>query len=225
MKYKYNVFNKNEYESHRLVFDLVKPGSKVLDVGCATGYMANELVQKKHCQVWGVDSDVVALRKAKKYCQTILCNLEEVRSLNLSNKSFETILLLDVLEHLKNPEMILALVRKYLRNNGQLIISVPNVAHLSVRWMLLWGNFDYENRGILDKTHVHFYTQKSLIHLLAKQGFVIEKIIPTNGIGKAPFIYKITDRLPKMWQYQITKMFPTLFAYQFIVVVRLPRGR
>ena len=217
MKYHYDEFNKNEYESHRLALGCIDPGSKILDVGCATGYFARQLT-KKNCETWGVDNDKLALKKASKYCKkVILSNVDEVSSLTVPKKYFDYIVILDVIEHLRQPKNILSLAKHYLKDGGKIIISVPNIAHASIRWMLLKGEFRYTTTGILDETHVHFYTQKSIIDLLKKMGYKIIKIIPTNGMCKVPLLYIITDRLPTSWQYRLVELIPDLFSYQFIV--------
>lgn len=220
-KLKYNVFNTNEFESHMLAFDIIKNNSKVLDIGCATGYMSRKLHLEKKCEMWGVDNNPDALKLAKKYCKkVILQDLNEMNELDIPQKHFDHILILDVIEHLVSPEKILKLMRKYLKKTGSVIISVPNVAHASIRLMLLRGEFNYSNLGIMDKTHVHFYTRETLKKLLINMGYKIIKIIPTNGMCKVPFLYLITDRLPQSWQYKLVKRFPTLFAFQFMVEAR-----
>lgn len=217
MKYHYDEFNRNEFESHMLAYNLIDSNTKVLDIGCATGYMARELSHKK-CEIVGVDYDKKALQKAGKYCKkTVLCNLEEVTSLPLTKNSFDYVIMLDVLEHLSHPENVFKTIKQYLKKDGFVIISVPNIAHASIRWGLLKGEFNYTYTGILDQTHVHFYTKESLEKKLKESGLTILKLVPTNGMCKVPFLYKITDRLPVSWQYRIAKLDPSLFGFQFIV--------
>ena len=221
MKYRYDELNNNEFESHRLAMDSIKPNSKVLDIGCATGYLAREL-SKIGCETWGVDCDELAAKKAENYCKEItICNLDEIDTLPFPENFFDFIVALDVVEHLIHPDKLLSVVKPYLKAGGQIVISVPNIAHASMRWSLLNGHFEYTSTGILDKTHVHFYTMKSFENLIKRAGYKILTISPTNGMCKVPFLYKITDRLPAIWQYKIVKMLPTLFSYQFIAVAKL----
>jgi O-antigen biosynthesis protein len=221
MKYRYATFNNNEFESHKLVYNMIEPNSKVLDIGCATGYFAKELL-KKNCETCGVDIDENALKIAIRYCKKVeVSNLDEVHSFPFPKKSFDCVLLLDVIEHLAHPENILAIAKLYLKDNGSVIVSVPNIAHASIRWMLSMGEFQYADTGILDSTHLHFYTKKSLGEVLKVAGYKILKFVPTNGMCKVPFLYKITDRLPTSWQYKITCLAPTLFSFQFIAQVKV----
>ena len=213
MKYKYDEFNRNEFESHRLVINFVEAGSKVLDLGCATGYMAKEL-SKQNCETWGVDSDAVALKKATKYYKKVIFrNLDETKSLSVPKKYFDYVMVLDVIEHLLHPEIILSTLKTYLNHDGKLIISIPNIAHASIRWMLARGEFRYSSTGILDNTHVHFYTRDGITKLLKRLGFRVLKVVPTNGMCKVPFLYKITDRLPVSWQYCWSKKYPRCLLF------------
>ncbi len=220
MKYHYDELNRNPFESHMLAIDSIKSNTSILDIGCATGYFAKELA-KKGCETYGVDKDRIALKKASKYCKEVIqCDLDNIKICHAPKKHFDYVLMLDVLEHLQNPKLAISQVGKFLKKDGRLVVSVPNIAHASIRWGLLKGDFDYTNTGILDSTHVHFYTLKSISRLLEKEGFRILKIKPTNGMCKVPFLYKITDRLPATWQYKLVQKFPNLFAYQFIIISR-----
>lgn len=221
MKYRYDIFSPNEFETHMLAFKLIESNKKILDIGCATGYMAKSLLAKK-CETYGVDYDQNALKKAEKYCKkTFRADLNEVKTLPFPKKTFDYVLLMDVIEHLTNSDNILSLLKQYLKKDGKLIISVPNIAHASIRWSLMTGKFDYTSTGILDQTHVHFYTQKSFEQKLKDAGFEIEKLVPTNGMCKVPLLYKITDRLPVVWQYKIACMNPALFGFQFVALARV----
>lgn len=217
MKLIYSTFNPIPYETHMLVYENITSDSTVLDIGCATGYFAREL-KKKNCRVWGMDSDRVALIQAKKYCKdTFLLDLETCSGVTLPfRRKFDYILLLDVIEHLHNPENILALVNKHLKKDGRIIISTPNIAFISIRLALLFGRFRYRNLGIMDEKHIHFYTKSSLIDLLQKSGLYIERIDAASGFSQITKIGKYLNIIPKYWQYRITKMWDTLLGYQFI---------
>ncbi len=215
MKSKYSTFNSVPYETHRLVYEGIAPDSTVLDIGCATGYFAREL-NKKTCRIWGMDSDRIALTQAKKYCRkTFFCDLEKIKSIPFGMK-FDYILLLDVIEHLHSPENILTLSQKYLKKDGRIIISTPNIAFISIRLALLFGRFRYRNLGIMDEKHIHFYTKSSLIGLLQKSGLRIEKLDAASGFSQITRIGKYLNMIPKYWQYRITKIWDTLLGYQFI---------
>ncbi len=224
MKYKYNQLNRNEYEVHQLVLGLINDGSRVLDIGCATGCLDKELVKKK-CEVWGIDRNSEAVKKASRYChETFSLNVDKGSSLPVPEKYFDYVIILDVIEHLLHPENILSAIKPHIKGGGKIILSTPNVAHASIRLMLLKGEFQYTSLGIMDNTHVHLYTRTTFGNLLKKEDFRISKMIPTNGMCKVPFLYKITDRLPRSWQYRIAQTIPTLFSYQFVAEARLDQA-
>jgi 2-polyprenyl-3-methyl-5-hydroxy-6-metoxy-1,4-benzoquinol methylase len=152
-----------------------------------------------------------------------VADLDKKISLPFPKKYFDYVVALDVIEHLTQPEYVLSAIKAHLKPDGKIIVSTPNIAHAMVRWMLVRGEFEYSDTGILDKTHVHFYHRRSLAGLLRKEGYRVEKIIPTNGMCKVPFLYKITDRLPLAWQYGLVKLVPDLFAFQFIAVARVAK--
>ena len=134
-------------------------------------------------------------------------------------QQFDRILLLDVLEHMLHPEELLDEVRPLLRQGGQVIVSVPNVANISVRLLLLLGNFDYTERGILDRTHLHLYTRKTARMLLEGQGFeILEErltLIPVELAFRLPhtnWLMLLCNRLLGM----LTAVLPGLFGYQIM---------
>lgn len=218
---KYTRFNNTPYEAHRLIYDKVESESNVLDVGCATGYFAKKLKEKK-CKVWGVEIDSLAARKARKYCNKVFVgDVEKEQSLPFSKHFFDYILFMDLLEHLKNPSNTLQLVKPYLKKEGKIIISVPNIAFLSIRLALLRGKFSYQKLGIMDETHLRFFTKKTLFDMLEKNGFYREEVDASSGFSQITLIGKYLNHIPKVWQYRLTKMWDTLLAYQFIVVCKI----
>ena len=221
MKNKYDQFNSNEYEVHQLALGLIADHSRVLDIGCATGCFAKELSKKK-CEVWGLDDNGEAVKNARKYCKkALVVNVDIHGSFKLPKKYFDYVIMLDVIEHLVHPENVLSMLQPHLKDGGKVILSTPNIAHASIRLMLLKGEFQYTSLGIMDNTHVHFYTRSSFGDLLKKAGLRVLKMIPTNGMCKVPLLYKITDRLPPSWQYRTACLIPTLFSYQFIAETEL----
>lgn len=223
MRNKYTQFNKTPYESHMLVYDLIKNGSKVLDVGCAEGYFAKEL-QKKNCSVWGIEIDSYAAKKAKKFCKEVFVrDIDKINTLPLKKGFFDYILLLDIIEHLKDQLSLLKFIQLYLKKGGSIIISTPNIAFISIRLGLLTGHFDYQKMGIMDKTHLHFYTKTSLQEIIKNSGLVVDKIDVASGFSQITLCGKYLNHIPKYWQYNITKLWDTLLAYQFIALCSIKR--
>ena len=139
----------------------------VLDIGCGKGFLA-ALLKRDGNRVVGVDSIPEAPEHAvlEQYVRADLDADQERIVRGLQARRFDRVLLLDVLEHLVHPEGLLAAARAALKDNGCLVVSLPNVANITVRLMLLLGRFDYADRGIMDRTHLRFFTRKTARQLL-----------------------------------------------------------
>ncbi len=199
-----------------LAFQWITSASSVLDLGCATGYFAREL-RKKDCLVVGIEREVQAARQARKYCEKVyVADLESHKNLSLPHRHFDYVLLMDVLEHLRTREGLLVQIRRLIKPSGTLIISTPNIAHISIRVKLLLGNFTYEDYGILDKTHVYFFTEKTLEKELLQCGWTPERKDVSSDFGQLPVFGRFLRHIPKIWQHIITMMFPNFLGVQFV---------
>jgi 2-polyprenyl-3-methyl-5-hydroxy-6-metoxy-1,4-benzoquinol methylase len=205
------------FSSHHRVIQAVRPGTRVLDVGCAGGYIAGALA-KKGCTVVGVDSRPDP--DAEAACDRFYVANLDGSEWEPEEREFDYVLFGDVLEHLTDTSM-LARSRAWLAPRGRVIVSTPNVALWYMRLGLLGGQFEYTPRGILDETHVRLYTRASLRKLLAQAGFrVLEEdwtVIPLEQLfERAPSesaLMRWTDQIG----YQLARLWPELFAYQFVV--------
>jgi methionine biosynthesis protein MetW len=163
--------NLHRYGAHELILRQVPPGSSVLDVGCATGYLGEALVERG-CRVWGIERDEdAAAVAASSYEEVHVVDLDLCDSLPVPEQFFDVVLCADVLEHLREPERGLRLVRPHLAPGGSIVVSLPNVAHLSVRLPLLLGRFEYGPSGILDRTHARLFTFRTARELVTSCGF------------------------------------------------------
>jgi glycosyltransferase involved in cell wall biosynthesis len=208
-----NYQSKLAFESSQsFAFNAIPPNSRVLDLGCATSYMAHMLKDNKECYVVGVDKfqfDEAGLDGF--YRRDLNDGLAD-----LPIESFDYVLMLDVIEHVISPEDFLDELRSRL-TRGELIISTGNVAFLVTRLMLMVGQFNYGRRGILDLTHARLFTFSSLSRLLEQSGFVVleKKAMP------APFPLAIgngfSGRLLLKLNSLLNKISSSLFGYQVIV--------
>lgn len=206
------------YDSpHTAALYLVQPGTNVLDLGCAGGYMSSLLERERRCEATGIDK--VPLRPDMKLSRFIEHDLNNgIPDVNIFE--YDYVLLLDVIEHLNVPEVFFDRLRDAMKHctKTQLIISTPNIGFFIMRLMLLLGQFNYGKRGILDMTHTRLFTFSSLRHLLEQRGFQITK---SRGI---PSPYPVA--LGKNWVSRFLlglngiclRLFPTLFSYQILVV-------
>ena len=189
----------------------ILPNTKCLDVGCWTGNLGKFLIENKNCVVDGIDfkSEVLEVAQSNGYNKTFLMNLNsEFLDLKIIKKKYQVIILADVLEHLTNPRGVLSYLKQFLSPGGQIIISLPNVAFILNRIFLLSGKWNYKEFGTLDKTHLRFFTIKSGVEMIKSAGFDIVKIEPYNQFGVLRYIKPLT------------RIFPSLFAYQFLIVAR-----
>jgi glycosyltransferase involved in cell wall biosynthesis len=209
---------KIDYDSpHRAAFNLVHAGAKVLDLGCAGGYMSALLERERGCETTAVDK--FPLAPDVKLTRFIEHDLNEgIPEVNISE--YDYLLLLDVIEHLNIPEVFFDRLRYAMKHctKTKLIISTPNVAFIVIRLMLLLGQFNYGRRGILDMTHTRLFTFSSLRKLLEQRGF---QISCSRGIP-APYPVALGDNLVSHLLLALndllSRVFPTLFSYQMIVV-------
>jgi len=213
--------NPDKYGSHERILAMLQDlpaGSSVLDVGSAGGYFGERLAGRGYYVV-GVEQDEAAASVAASfYDEFIVADVES--GLRLSRK-FDVIVLADILEHLRQPLNVLFHLRDLLSSTGRFVISVPNVANIYVRLNLLLGRFDYAERGILDETHLRFFTLNSACALVRKAALRVKQIVVTPI--PLPLLFPGT-REGASWHFlhranwAITQTWKRLFAYQMIIV-------
>ena len=195
----------------KYVFDECPGDSTCLDVGCWDGTLGKLLITHKTCVVDGIDINKKALRIAalRKYRKTYQVDLNNIKISKYLTSKYDCIICADVLEHLINPANILIQLRKFLKANGIIIVSVPNIAFIQQRVNLLLGKFDYNPQGgLMDATHLRFFTKKTIINLSMSAGYDIKKIYGYNQVRP---IYSFLKPLGKL--------LPEVFALQFLVVL------
>ena len=161
--------------SLKKMINFIGGNKKVLDVGCATGYLAR-LLREKGCSVIGIEINQKAAEIARSFCEEVIAvDLERVSLAEiLSDRLFDVVVFGDILEHLRDPWRILQETHQVLAPSGYVVASIPNIAHGNIRLSLLQGNFDYQEVGILDNTHLRFFTRKTLEELFFDTGYSIE---------------------------------------------------
>ena len=202
------------------VLDSVHADSKVLDVGCGGGGISQLLLSEKKCEVWGVEpnknaSKVAESRRLKVFNGT----LEEFVSDKANCHKFQYVLLTDVLEHLYDPLDALEKMSTTLIPSGKLILTVPNVAHWKIRLSLLFGRFDYTKSGLMDYTHIRWFTKKSLKQVLKEAGYNVESIKYTLGSWLFPYSL-LPQRLRPLVFGPLVYLWPSFFGCQICVVAQ-----
>lgn len=221
-------------ESRRSSYEYFKrwigTNKTVLDVGCGEGFFSSDVVESGN-RVVGVDMIPVS-RNANVMLDFVQADLDdgfsEAVTRRLAAHRFDRILLQDILEHVRRPENVLRQCEALLNDAGQVLISVPNVANVTVRLSLLFGRFEYQERGILDRTHVRFFTRSSARRFIEAAGYDIlhEKasVMPVElAFGLSPT--NPAMKLANSALAVLTRLFPAFFGYQLLYAARPKLGR
>ena len=154
-----------------------------LDIGCGTGNFGQLLKSKFDINVWGIEPDPKSAAIAQGKLDKIINSVFDKDSLKSIDQKFDVIFFNDVLEHLATPEEALLLAGTLLNKGGHIVASIPNMRWYPVVLSLLrYKDFKYLNAGVMDKTHLRFFTQKSMIRLFTDSGYKISRI---EGINKS----------------------------------------
>jgi len=213
-------FKADDYSSHSAIlrFAFSRPaGGRVLDLACDKGYLGERL--KERFEVYGVERNPSTAALARPHYR-------EVAVLDLARGPvpesfgiFDLIILGGILEHLPDPEAVLRSSLTRLQPSGRMIITTSNIAHWSVRLNLLFGRFEPADRGIMDRTHLHFWTFRGFRSLLEGCGLSVERlygtaiplplVMPSTARGRPlHFLYRFYSLLVRVW--------PTLFGFEII---------
>lgn len=196
---------------NQFIYDAIPPATHCLDVGCSSGNLGSALRDSKGCSVDGIElnSQAAAVARSRGYDNVFVLDLNrDLASLPNESEKYDVITCADVLEHLIAPEQVLERLSGLLKPGGIFVISLPNVAFLLNRLHLLLGNWDYKQYGILDRTHLRFYTIKTGCRMVESAGLKIAMLKPYNQFGA---LRRISP---------LDKWFPSLLAYQFLVIAK-----
>jgi SAM-dependent methyltransferase len=210
------------YSSHALALREVRSerAKTVLDIGCGPGFIASHC-RREGMAVTGIDAYPPLPDMMDEFHLVDL----EIGEFPVDPFSYDCVLMLDVIEHIADPETLLIALRNRAEPRSVqkraplLVISTPNVAFIAVRLNLLLGRFSYAERGILDITHKRLFTRSSLLGTLADCGYAVVKVIPVG----APFQTVVGGSLGKLLGAMadgLARVWPTMFAFQFIVTCR-----
>ena len=211
----------DERTSLSVVASLVPEQAAVLDLGCGSGALGQYLLETKGCSVDGVTlSEAEATHARPHYRRVVVDNLEscDLRA-TFAGQRYDAIICADVLEHLSRPEQVLAACRELLTPEGQLLISVPNVGYCGLILDLLHGEFRYREEGLLDRTHLRFFTRRSLTRFLHSEHWSIETLDTIQREwSESEFQVTLDSIPPAVARYLLAQ--PDALTYQFIGVVR-----
>ena len=203
---KWDVFDRN-----RIFVEAASQYKTVLETGCSTGFLSR-LIAANGSRVVGIELDKEAAQIATQHCQRVLsCNLNFPEWVEEVGERFDLITFGDVLEHLTDPLAVLRQTQEILNPGGRVLICLPNIAHWTIRAKLLGGNFRYQSTGILDFTHLRFFTVETAKEFIADAGYRIIWFRPIIGD-------RFTERFRPVWQ-SLANFVPGLFSYQIMFLV------
>lgn len=193
----------------------IKEKSIVLDVGCGEGKLG-KLLKEKECQIYGIEIDKVAICYAKEkghYVDIYNFNVENAdhgidgfERFDKAGICFDYIVISDVLEHTVNPTKVIEVVAKYLRYDGEVLVSIPNINNADIALNLLRGRFNYMESGILDNTHTKYFTKSSFVEWIADANSIFNEFqYDCQYLGG---IYGLTDYMQK-----VKEEMPLVFAF------------
>jgi 2-polyprenyl-3-methyl-5-hydroxy-6-metoxy-1,4-benzoquinol methylase len=210
----YVPFREAPYRGHSLLIDAVlrntPPGGRIFEGGVSSGYLARALVAEGRI-VDGAELDAAMAEKAAAVCDRIWVGDLDRLDLDALAPAYDAFLFGDTLEHLVDPGALLRKLLPRLAPDGALVVSIPNIGNWTTRFGLLLGRFDYADRGILDRTHLRFFTLRTAKALLEDAGY---RVVSTTAAVPAPGV--TSPRLSELI-HRIGNLRPQLFAYTFVM--------
>jgi 2-polyprenyl-3-methyl-5-hydroxy-6-metoxy-1,4-benzoquinol methylase len=224
---RYDGHTDDPYEVAGMLRELMPQHASVLDIGCGTGSVTIIANRDKNNLVLAIEPDKSRVEVAASRGIDASCGFLTEKFV-AAKGPFDVVMLSDVLEHVASPDDILKLAVSGLKPGGIILLSVPNVAHWSMRLNLLLGRFNYTETGLCDATHLRWFTKRTIQALILKQGFKILAFRYTAGVTlpvyRSQCFRIIPHRLLTTLIRNLTKFFPKMFACQFVVKARKPLG-
>ena len=220
------AFKADPYSSHALILDWLGDGRgrRILDVGAADGLLARRLSERGWL-VTAIERDPALAAAAEPHVERLVrADLDAVDAADVGGDGrFDAIVYGDVLEHVADPLAVLRRLDRALAPGGVVVLSIPNVAHLWMRLSLLGGRFQYGDRGLLDRTHLRFFTERSLRDLLREAHLAVERWtatpVPLHQVVPAEWRGRWLDRVHAV-SAAMSRGVPRLLGYQFVVLAR-----
>ena len=185
MSIKPNIYYSSREEMLRFIPQNAK---KILDVGCGEGRFGHLLKSQRSAEVWGIELDNSAAEKADKILDKVIVGNIEDDNLLLPEKYFDCIVFNDILEHLRCPWIVLIKVLSNIKLDGYVVASIPNIRYYeNMKRLLLHKEWEYTDMGIMDKTHLRFFTEKSIRNMFERCGY---HIVTLEGINGSTFSWK-----------------------------------
>lgn len=220
---RYRYFRDDPLEVSGVLKALLPAGRRVLDVGCGTGDLAKSANAGKNNTLVAIEPDPARAEAARELGLTVHAGVLDDRFL-AEHAPFDVVTFCDVLEHLVDPAAALEDAKRALRPGGVIIASVPNVAHWSVRLRLLAGRWEYAKYGIMDATHIRWFTRKTLTAMFEQAGLRVIEVRRTAGLSLPEYdrFKWIPYRVRRLFLRLAVRALPEAFACQNVVCAQLP---
>ena len=220
---RYDRQTDDRWESTGMLLRMIPEGARVLDVGCGTGSVSRLVRDVRRARVLGLEPNPERARlAAERGIEVEVGTFGE--SVVRRHGAFDVVLFADVLEHLEDPAAMLRAVRGALAPGGRVLASIPNVAHWSVRLALLAGRFDYQPTGIMDATHLRWFTRASVARLFRESGYAVDEMRASAGMFLPAYTESPLRHLPPgavlAFVRRINAVAPGLFGCQHVVAAR-----
>ena len=233
-KYDFRIDRIDPGTAHGKVLSAVEPGSRVLEMGCACGYMTRYMKEKLGCRVTVVEIDREAFEKAMQWAEWGI--RDDIECLRWSHEFwpksededddyepelFDCVLFADVLEHLKNPDVVLWTARKMLKPDGRVVVSIPNICHNDIILKMLEDRWEYTRYGLLDDGHLRFWGGANVSEFFKRCGFEIERtdtvLVGTGCTEQFNGVLNEAERERAAW---LRKVHPMGEVFQWVYVLR-----
>jgi 2-polyprenyl-3-methyl-5-hydroxy-6-metoxy-1,4-benzoquinol methylase len=193
---------------------------RVLDVGCAEGAFGESLKKNREIEVWGIEPTKSAAASAREKLDNVIEGVFGPETA-LPAGSFDCILFNDVLEHMVAPETALRYARDLLAPGGVVVASIPNIRSFPTVWrLMLHCDWEYQDSGVLDRTHLRFFTKSSIVKMFEGEGFALENICGINAYRGVPNVRRRLWLLYKLANALSLRKLDDMKFQQFAVVAR-----
>lgn len=208
-------------ETPSMVVSLIREGTRVLDVGCGAGIITARIRDERRCQVLGLEPHETRANEARSRGIEVLTDILDPSTAHKLGK-FDSVIFCDVLEHLVDPLEVLETAISVLAPGGTIIASVPNIAHWSVRMDLLFGRFNYTSTGIMDATHLRWFTRRTIRELFERANMNVDYQGVTAGLWMPEYAYRRPWKwIRRSWMERMVnkgiQYWPGLFGCQHII--------
>ncbi len=215
---RYAASTRVEFEVTGMMCARIPRSSRVLDIGCGTGSISSLVIAECNAKLVGIEPDPDRAEACRSRGIATVCGYYNDQTADELG-AFDVIMFADVLEHVPDPVSLLERAAQHLTRTGCVIVSVPNVAHWTIRWSLLRGRFDYQPTGIMDATHLRWFTSRTADQVIAAAGLSVVEHDWTSGSWMSAY-RRIPKRFRRVLLRALVRLAPHAFGCQHVVTAR-----